>query len=323
MSDSEIKRASDFRANLRTLYDRGIQRGVSTGWPSLDEFFTLRAREWTLITGIPSHGKSSIVDNLIVNTALSSDWKWALFSAENMPHERHAASLVSLLIGRPFDRGSRQRIDESEFETAMAFLEAKFRWLAPHEDFNTIDRVLELAESLAKSEGIQGLVIDPWNELDHTRPANVSETEHVSRALSKLRRFARAYDVHVILVAHPTKLQRIKQGDGSEAQVYPVPTPYDVSGSAHFRNKADNCLCVWRDVQDPRHETHVHIQKIRFREIGKVGVCQLYYDLPTGQYADPRTGLRPVFDFDRYMREKLEKFLATGRKSREPGEDDE
>lgn len=36
---------------------------------------------------------------------------------------------------------------------------------------------------------IKGLVIDPYNELDHTREFE-SETEYVSQMLSKVKRFA-------------------------------------------------------------------------------------------------------------------------------------
>jgi twinkle protein len=45
--------------------------------------------------------------------------------------------------------------------------------------------------------GIRGLVIDPYNELDHQRPGAMSETEYVSQMLTKIKRFAQHHDVHV------------------------------------------------------------------------------------------------------------------------------
>ena len=47
------------------------------------------------------------------------------------------------------------------------------------------------------SYGIRGLVIDPYNELDHQRPGAMSETEYVSQMLTKIKRFAQHHDVHV------------------------------------------------------------------------------------------------------------------------------
>jgi twinkle protein len=49
---------------------------------------------------------------------------------------------------------------------------------------------------------IRGLVIDPYNEIEHKRPANQTETEYVSQLLGKVKRFAQVHGVHVWFVAH-------------------------------------------------------------------------------------------------------------------------
>jgi twinkle protein len=121
--------------------------------------------------------------------------------------------------------------------------------------------------------------LDPWNELEHRRPTDKSETEFISESLGQIRRFARFNKVHVWIVAHPTKLKR--KDDGT----YPVPRLYDISGSAAFYNKADNGICIHR--KDPRKpEVDVHVQKIRFKEIGKLGKAQLGFIADTGTYFD-------------------------------------
>jgi twinkle protein len=96
---------------------------------------------------------------------------------------------------------------------------------------------------------------------------------------------------HLWLVAHPTKLTKDpKQG------TYPVPTLYDISGSAHFRNKADMGLSVWRDVMNEHSPTEVHVQKVRFRECGRIGKCELYFDVVSGRFTET------VPQYERYMR---------------------
>jgi twinkle protein len=80
----------------------------------------------------------------------------------------------------------------------------------------------------------------------------------------------------VWVVAHPTKLKKLDNGG------YPPPTPYDISGSAHWRNKPDNCITVYRDMES--NDVDVHIQKVRFKEIGKIGKATLRYDVATGCY---------------------------------------
>jgi twinkle protein len=70
-----------------------------------------------------------------------------------------------------------------------------------------------------------------------------------------------------------------------------VPTLYDVSGSSHFYNKADNGLSVWRDVKEEGSATQIHVQKIRFRECGRPGMVELYFDVTSGRFTD----VRPVY----------------------------
>jgi twinkle protein len=123
-------------------------------------------------------------------------------------------------------------------------------------------------------------VVDPWNELDHQRPAGLTETEYISQSLTKIRYFARKHGVHVWVVAHPAKLE--KDGKGN----YPVVRPYDISGSAHWYNKADNCISVWRNLQETKDPVQVHVQKIRFKSIGRIGRVLFDYDITTGRYKE-------------------------------------
>jgi twinkle protein len=135
-------------------------------------------------------------------------------------------------------------------------------------------------KALVTRHGIRGLIIDPWNEFDHSRPLGETETEYISTSLGQIRRFGRAHGVHVWLVAHPQKLYR------DPVNGYPIPTPYDILGSAHWRNKADNCLTVWRDEMDPESPVQIHVQKVRFREVGSPGLVQLRFNSLNGQYQD-------------------------------------
>lgn len=56
------------------------------------------------------------------------------------------------------------------------------------EDPPTIEWVLEVARVAVMKHGIRGLVVDPYNELDHSRPAFTNETDFVSNMLSKVKK---------------------------------------------------------------------------------------------------------------------------------------
>jgi twinkle protein len=277
-----IFEVADLSPQIDCLYDQCATPGALPGWPCLDELYSVRPGEWTLVTGIPGHGKSEVLDAIMVNLARSHGWQFAIFSPENQPLERHFAKLAEKYVGKPFGRGQQPRLTRQELEDAKRWCQERFTFLLPEADELTVDAVLQLARTAVLRHGVKGLVIDPWNELDHQRAGGLSETEYISQALTKIRRFAREYSVHVWLVAHPAKLQKDRQ-----TGVYPVPTPYDVSGSAHWRNKADNCLTVFREFKEGNREVEVHVQKVRFKEIGRVGVAVLEYDPLTGRYRDP------------------------------------
>jgi len=277
---------ADFREDIITLYENGMPGGESTSWFSVDSYYTVRQGELTIVTGIPGHGKSELIDALMINLAVRSQWGFAVFSPENYPIHAHIAKLVQKFIGKPFGKGYQGHMGREELLEAQAFLDKRFSFISPPDDELTVDHIISKAKVAVMRFGIKGMCIDPWNELDHSRPPGKTETEYISECLTKTRRFARSYKVHVWLIAHPVKLQRCKDGK------YPIPSPYDISGSAHFRNKADNCLCVWRDLLDEGSRVQVHVQKIRFKEVGKVGKAELDYEIKSGRYVD--TPLEPL-----------------------------
>lgn len=273
-----IFEVTDISSQIDALYSEGKHRGEPTGWPTLDDLYTVRLNEFTIVTGIPGHGKSEFLDALMVNLATQRGWSFAIFSPENQPLERHFAKLAEKFIGKPFFPGPCERISKFELEASKDFMQNWFSFILPPEDMLTIDGILELAKHVVMKKGIRGMVIDPWNEIDHIRPANMTETEYISYSLSKIRRFARQYSLHIWLVAHPTKLR--KQDNGT----YPVPTPYDISGSAAWRNKADNCITVYRHIES--NLVDIHVQKVRFKEVGRIGVVVFRYDAVSGRYSE-------------------------------------
>ncbi len=271
-----IVRPLDLESEVMELHKNGgLQRGVSTGWPSVDSHYTVLPGLLTIITGIPSHGKSTWLTNLLVNLAMRHGWKFAVFSPENMPLKRYVAQILSVYAGKPFNT-----FTKGELEYSLEWIQGHFVFLQPADHELSVEHLINKAKICIEKYGINGLVIDPWNEVDHRRPDRLTETEHVSNCLSKIKRLTQSHQIHTWIVAHPAKM--LKRVDGS----YGVPTAYDISGSAHFRNKADVCLCVWRDLMASDGITELHIQKIRFREIGKVGMVQLRYAPSTGKYGD-------------------------------------
>ncbi|WOL15880.1 hypothetical protein Cni_G24661 [Canna indica] len=234
----------------------GFELGVSTGWRALDEFYNVVPGELTVITGVPNSGKSEWIDALMCNINESHEWKFALCSMENKVRD-HARKLLEKHIKKPFFNArygeSTERMSVQELEQGKKWLNGTFYLIRCEDDsLPSIKWVLNLAKAAVLRYGVRGLVIDPYNELDHQRTPNQTETEYVSQMLTKIKRFAQHHLCHVWFVAHPRQLQNWGGGP---------PNLYDISGSAHFINKCDNGIVIHRNRDEnagPLDRVQVH-----------------------------------------------------------------
>jgi twinkle protein len=104
--------------------------------------------------------------------------------------------------------------------------------------------------------------------------------------LGKIRRHARHHDYMMDIIAHPTKIMK-----DPKTKRYMVPTLYDINGSANWYNKTDNGFCTYRHFGNPQPVPNVefHIQKIKFKIHGEVGVVQFNYDRESGRLIEHDT----------------------------------
>lgn len=270
--------ASEFKNEVENLYALGVNRGLSTGWALMDTFYTVKVGEVTIITGIPGMGKSTWMDNISVNMMQNHDWKFLFFSPENWPVERHIQNLLEKILKQPFAKRT-EYADRMGIEDALETLDIIGNYMFfvyPKEGYLKVDEILEKAKIAIFRHGVNGIVIDPWNEVDHDYDS-MTEAQYLSKSLSKIRMFAKRNGIHIWVIAHPKNLTKDKDGN------YNPPTMYEISGGAHWRNKADNGICIHRQDYNI-DETDVIIQKIRFKEVGKTGSVKLKFSREIGVY---------------------------------------
>ena len=274
--------ASDVREELEQLFEKGLQKGAVLGMGELDDLLSVEVGRLMIVTGIPGDGKSEFLDEMAVRLSLKYDWRCAWFSPENFPVTLHHPKLIEKLIGKRFLKGLMKPM---EFEAAVSYLSHNFFDILPEEGYR-VDTILERAEALVRRKGIRVFILDPYNCLEHQIPTGQSETQYISEFLEKLRSFARRRQVLVILAAHPVKMKK----DPLTKQ-FPVPTMYDISGSAAFFNKADFGLAIERDRA--LCVTRVHVQKVKFRHLGQPGVASFRYNQYNGRFVNFREGNTP------------------------------
>ena len=265
---------SDFMDKVQTLYREGLPRGASTGWPSVDEVFTLNPGSLVIVTGTPGSGKSQMIDNMLVNAMSQHNWRVAYASFENPP-ELHLAKLISLKTGKPFGEGPTPRISEEEMMEALAWVNERLTFLTNDGVMPTVESLVERFEAAVRRSGVKAVVVDPFNfiKLSQKKDGGV-DTESINEMLAQFKTFAMRAEITFFLIAHPAKPMNV----GNDW----VPTGYSISGSAHFYNRADFGLTIQRKLD----QTIFHVWKCRFPWQGQLGEATLHYDKATGLFKE-------------------------------------
>lgn len=266
-----LRDASEYRETAIDLYRSGMQRGAQLKIAGLSEIYTPNPQTLVVCTGIPSSGKSTFVTWISYLLASDHDWPCAVFSPETSS-QIHLLNIAALHMGRPFHGPDRM----SEGDLKMAIDWATNRFVFLDESDCSIESVIERAEAAVLRNGVRFLVIDPYNWL--TSDETESDNQHLSinKMLVALKSFATSHDIAVWLVAHPTKMYR--GADGST----PIPTGYDISGSASFFNVADNGITVVRSNEPGIAE--IVSWKSRYPWLGKVGRSKLRFNSKNGSF---------------------------------------
>lgn len=291
---------SDFEQSLDALWVEGVHKGVTIGYPKLDELISLETKRLCVVTGIPGSGKSEFIDEMAEKLNLRYGWRFAYFSPENSPLSYHASKLIEKFTGKHF---SKSTMGYNEYQQAKARLEQDFFFLSP--DDYRLDTILDKSKYLVRKRGIKALVIDPYNRIENEQH-QLNETQYVSQLLDKLQNFAVRNDVLIILMVHPTKMKPL---DGA----IPVPTLYDCSGSANFYNKCDFGIVVHRDKV--KEIVEIRVEKVKFKWLGHTGKAYFKYDVQNGRYAplNDENDTYPVFDSTNHLQKaNYERLKANG-----------
>ena len=261
---------NNYTSQVIDLYNGNYTKPIEVGFPSVDRIYKVLKGTFHVWTGIPNHGKSTVLDQFLVSIAQRHGWKFAMFSPEHST-SMHIRRLAQIVTEKPFDKGFEGRMSTDELHNALDWVKEHFYFIETREHIPNIQKILEIAKQSVQKFGINGIVIDPYNEVDAKRQGNYREDEHIRDFISNCKKFARNTDCTVWVVAHPTKMQ--KENDGG----YAPPTAYDIAGASHWHNQSDAVVTVHRDFDDD--SINIITRKIREQGLyGQIGQCTLVYN---------------------------------------------
>lgn len=269
---------------------------MTTGTQSSDNVLKLPTEgRLIVVTGIPSHGKTSWTRFVMVHTAAKHSRRWCVFSPESQPWEEFVAQCAEAHMGKPFYpvKGIASMTDE-DISEAEAFLRNRVTMLVSdaQDEAPTLDWLLERFRAGVLRDGVTDCLIDPWNEVEQIR-GDMSETDYIGRSLQRLKSFAFRHGCNVWIVAHPAKPAPTRPNEKAVP-----PGPYSINGSSHWANKTDLGLTI----HSPNPGlSELHLWKSRMRRWGQRSPTPaiMEYDELTGVYRThdkPKAPTDPVAD---------------------------
>lgn len=254
--------------------DPPIMHAVPIGIGGLEELWPLVPGTFSIVTGWPGHGKSTAVLSAVANL-LKQGVPIALGSFETMVKPVLQRRLRACIYETDEHHDPRVR-SRGPADDIMA----KKLWIISNLHVNddtelSIETIIESAIVAVLRHGVRLLVLDPWNEIEHKRGRDESETEYVGRAIRLLKRFSKDYQCAVWVVAHPRK----PSSDGAPKR----PSLLDLAGSANFANKADYGVIFHRDDLTST-QTEAVVTKKRMGLPGAMGRVRLDWNEVRSSY---------------------------------------
>lgn len=273
-------------ARVSEFPDPAPYEPIGTQIPEIHDALPVVPGTFCVVTGYAGQGKTSFIMAVVANM-MKQGLNVALGSFETAvrpilqnklrAHLRNCSDKDTLA-------GNNRIVDE--------IIENQFVVIAqqPNNDDAdmTLDEVLELARIAVIRDGVKMVILDPWNEVEHKKRPDESETDYTGRAIRMMKRFARQYQVALWLVAHPRKPVMDR---GSVK----APTLYDISGSANFANKADYGVVIHRPNRDS-NLVDVHVTKVRMGLPGHMGSYRLDWEWQTSRYLRPASIMHDYVD---------------------------
>lgn len=270
---------TDEICTIDDIPEPGQEKLYKSGFEMLDHHgFRFVKPAFMPVIGPYGSGKSVVLRQLSVNMWRMHGWRTLITAFEEKVKPRFHRDLRRHLIGSP-PPWAQEDIARADAEIRQAF-----RFLRRKRNTTLdLDRLINRIEYAVKVYGVDMVIIDPVNEIDHQVPRGESRTDYMGRFIMRLKQLADDYSLLMIVAAHPPK-------DGVEKRLAKngLLTLNDGADTAHYGNKADIGWCVWRNIDGP---TMLHIDKIKDHEtMGKPTLVQLVLNQDMNAFVESRIG---------------------------------
>lgn len=238
---------------------RGVFLAETTRFETFDKYFRWKKGDINLCTGYANAGKTYWLVQLMLTKSIYDDWRWAVFSPENYPANDFYDDLIEMYVGKWIPD-----MTIEEYSDAAKFVGEHIFYVYPDHDHDLVT-IHEKFRYLILKKGCDGVLLDPWNQLDHQQKKFQREDQYLSECFKDIKRFALLNNICYNIIAHP------KNPTYNADRSLPIADIYDLSGGSQWGNKMDNIMSYHRPLYHENKnspEAQVWIQKIKRKRTG-------------------------------------------------------
>lgn len=254
---------------------------ISTGLSKIDHALNdLMPGCVTLITGRANSGKSTLVNQIVVN-AIDTQNKVLMVSGEGI-QEIMINLLYQLIIGRDKSLYELKKINKRLYkEPTKEVLKQLSKW---HHDklaiftksdskLKTTDELFDLISNEIRSSAHNLVVIDNLMSILSVEKAS-EKLERQADFMQRCCDLAKEKMVHIILVLHPNK--QVQKGMRMDFD--------QISGTQDLSNKADNIVAITRyyDTDELSKGFSGEIEVLKNRYHSELPTIKIHFDVETG-----------------------------------------
>ena len=280
---------TDEVATLDDIPDPQEELSFHLGYDKLSQHLRFPRKGFVTILGPYESGKSTFLRQLMYNMSMAHGWRSAITCFEESAKWRTVNALRKTAMGKPVRDATDKELSVADgwIRQNIIFIRKAKRTLM------TADRLMSRIEYAVKVYGLNMVILDPLNEIDHSYAKGTSKTEYIGNFIMDVKDMADSYNFLFICCVHPP-VDSMRKQSVRKSKFY---TLADTADSAHFANKSDIGLCFWRPSVEG--VTLMNIDKIKNQELcGKPTGVEFRFLPDAERYVVSRTGWDVLYEND-------------------------
>ena len=227
---------------------------IETGFCDFDKFVKdWRMQQLTVVFGRDNEGKSTVISQIVAHQ-MKKNMKTFLYSAELGEQGIQEWLYKQIINGEPHSFNKKMgkyseifTIKETVLEAIRKYIKDKL-YVVDSSDQNIIsdnDILFKRMANLSTKFGVKLFILDNLQAILTSKYTDLNRDQ--SFFMERCRQFAKMYHCHVIVVAHPHKVEEL---DASDSTLIGNLKKDSISGSKDISNKAHNILSIERNFSD-------------------------------------------------------------------------